>query len=118
MSSKIEGKKIYLTRGDSFKTTVLLKRRNGDEFVPQDGDVIVFALKSARMTTGNQEFMDKSPLVLKTIPNDTMLLEIDPQDTKSLKFGDYKYDIEVTFANGDVDTPFNDEDFVITPEVY
>ena len=118
MSSKIEGKKITLTRGDSFKTTVLLKQRNGSDFVPEEGDVIRFALKSARMTTGNQEFMDKTPLILKTIPNDTMLLEINPQDTKNLKFGEYKYDIEVTFSNGDVDTPFNDEDFVIAPEVY
>lgn len=55
-------------------------------------------------------------LIHKKIPNDTLILYLEPKDTKKLAFGNYVYDIEITFANGDVDTFIRGE-FGIEPEV-
>lgn len=118
MASVVENNKIFLTRGDTFEATISMQRKDGTAYVPQEGDVITFALKEAKMTPGNQDFVNKDPLVFKTIPNNTMLLSITPNDTKGLKFGNYKYDVEITKANGRNFTFIADEDFVITPEVH
>lgn len=119
MASVIKGNKIWLTRGDSFKTGVEMER--GEEpYTPEAGDVVRFALKRARMRKsegGYLEFQDYVALVLKPIPTDTMVLELVPEDTKNLSFGPYKYDIEITHADGFVDTFIENEDFTITPEV-
>lgn len=40
----------------------------------------------------------------KDIPIDTMMLTLEPQDTADLNFGKYVYDIQLTKANGKVDT--------------
>ena len=93
---KISGKKIILTRGDTFKAIVGMVNENGEEYVPEQGDSIRFAMK--------EHYDDETVLLEKTIPNDTLLLHIEPNDTKELPFGDYKYDIQLTYANGDVDT--------------
>lgn len=118
MASKVENNKVFLTRGDSFDLTIALKYKDGTSYTPQEGDIITFALKEAKMTPGNQEFVNKTPLILKTIPNDTLLLSLVPSDTKNLKFGNYKYDCEITFANGKVCTFIEDADFILTPEVH
>jgi hypothetical protein len=47
-----------------------------------------------------------------------MILELDPEDTKPLPFGSYTYDIEITFANGIVDTFICEARFILTPEVH
>jgi len=119
MASNIENNnKIYLTRGDTFEATISIYRQDGAPYIPQDGDSITFALKEAKMAPGNQEFMNKEPLILKTIPVDTMLLSIDPADTANLKFGNYKYDIQIMLTSGKVYTFIDDADFIITPEVH
>ena len=119
MASKVENNKIFLTRGDSFETTITMAYAGSSSaYTPQPGDVITFALKEARMTPGNQDFVNKTPLISKTIPNETLLLSIEPADTKNLKFGNYKYDVEIVFENGKVCTFIDDEDFFITPEVH
>ena len=46
-----------------------------------------------------------------------MVLRINPADTKALGFGEYTYDIEITFANGDVDTFIHEARFILAPEV-
>lgn len=114
----IEGTKISLTRGDTFETLVSMKYKNGTSYTPQAGDVIRFAMKTPKMTTGKKEYMDKTPLIQKVIPNDTLILALEPSDTKNLSFGDYKYDIEITFSNGKVCTFIDDADFILTPEVH
>lgn len=105
---KIQGTTITLTRGDSFYCHLDLKR-NGQAYTPDDGDVIRFALK--------KDYFDTNALISQTIPNDTLILCLLPADTKTLAFGTYVYDIEITFENGDVDTFINEGKFVIAPEV-
>ena len=112
----IECNKITLTRGDTLLAKIKIIK-NGSEYTPDPEDVIRFALKHAAMTPGQKQFVDANPLVTKTIDNQDLILELAPADTKQLDFGKYKYDIQITFADGSVDTFVPDADFTIAPEV-
>lgn len=108
---EINGTSIKLTRGDSFYCTVGMKNKDdGTDYEPQEGDVVRFALK--------KKYQDVDPLILKNIPTDTLTLHLEPEDTKDLAFGSYVYDIELTKANGDVDTFIYEAEFELTKEVY
>ena len=109
MSSHVSGTSIELTRGDTFKRTLVLTDAEGNPFTPANNDVIRFALK--------KKVKDENVLINKIIPNDTLILQIDPDDTKELPFGDYVYDIQITYPNGDVDTFITVSRFKITEEV-
>ena len=65
-----------------------------------------------------KNFKDREPvLIMKEIPIDTMILHIEPSDTKQLVYKKtYVYDIQITFVNGDVRT-FISGDFELLPEV-
>ena len=105
----INGKKITLTKGDTFKAIVTMVDPTGQEYTPQSGDVVRFAMK--------QDYSDPSVLVEKTIPNDSLLLTLDSEDTHSLEAGGYVYDIQITYANGDVDTFIDRGILMLTEEV-
>lgn len=107
---------ISLTRGDSFNCSVGIKI-DGQAYDPVEGDVVKFYLKRAIMTAQKTAYVDAKPLIEKIIPNDTMLLHLEPSDTKGLAFGDYVYDCEITFVGGDTDTFINNETFKLLPEV-
>lgn len=53
----------------------------------------------------------------KIIDNETLMLRIDPEDTKKMSFGKYKYDIQLTRADGRVDTFITEADLIIGKEV-
>ena len=100
---------IYLTRGDTFKATISISNPDGTPYEPIEGDEVRFALK--------KDISDTLCLIRKDIPIDTLLLEIEPMDTQYLEFGNYVYDIQLTKANGDVDTFITASKFKITKEV-
>lgn len=105
----IVGTTITLTRGDSFKATVQMIDENGESYIPQEGDKIRFAVK--------RRYTDTKTIISKVIPNDTLLLELEPKDTEAFKFGSYVYDIQLTYANGEVDTFIDKATLVISEEV-
>lgn len=107
---KIDGSTITLTRGDSFYATVEIKNANGTAYTPQEGDTVRFALK--------EYYNDSEPTILKNIPTDSLVLYLAPEDTKDLEFGSYVYDIELTKANGDVDTFIYEAIFELSKEVH
>jgi len=110
MQEVIGGRTIYLTRGDTFRARVGMKLRGSDEeYIPVTGDVIRFAVK--------RNYSDAQPIISKTISNETQMLVLNPSDTKSLAFGKYIYDIELTKANGTVDTFIAGATLNITQEV-
>lgn len=115
MSFEINGNSITLTRGDSFYAVVGMSRADGSPYTPEQGDEITFALKRNLELDGN--FLDRKPLIQKVIPNNSLLLALTPEDTKDLPFGNYVYDISITFANGDVDTFIKDSLFTVTRKV-
>lgn len=117
MSCKINGTSITLTRGD----TLLLKvniLKDGEAYTPEEGDVVRFALKNSKIKADKSDYQDQDPLILKEIPIETMVLELEPSDTKELAFKEYVYDIEITFADGTVDTFITAAKFEITEEVH
>lgn len=107
---------IHLTRGDTFQSQVTIKQ-NGEEYIPEQGDTIRFAAKRNELNHNGTQYLDKEPLIVKEIPIDTMILRLDPEDTAGLDFDVYAYDIEITMANGRVDTFISDK-LYLEPEVH
>lgn len=109
MSFKVRNTTIYLTRGDTFKAKITITNPDGTIYTPQEGDQIRFAMK--------EDVNDEECLIWRNIPIDTMILELDPGDTKELDYGTYVYDIQLTKANGDVDTFITASKLKLTYEV-
>ena len=117
MSVKIgNNNMITMTRGDTLRVQVGITV-DGTEYVPEQGDSLRFAVKHPTLKEDKSDYTDTEPLILKGIPPDTLLLELAPEDTKALGFGKYDYDIEITFADGAVDT-FIEGQLVLTKEVH
>lgn len=106
---KIENGHIFLTRGDTFECKVNIYNADGSEYTPENDDVIRFAMK--------RTIEDRKPCITKVIPNNTQILSISSNDTKKLCFGDYLYDVQITFANGTVDTFIPVNTFTLEMEV-
>lgn len=109
MSCTVKGTTISLTRGDTCIVQIVVKDDKDADYVPTAGDNIRFACKKT--------YNDDEVLIMKDIPTDTLILKIDPEDTKDLVFGDYVYDIQLTKANGDVDTFITTSKLILTQEV-
>ena len=94
MSYIIDGINIAMTRGDTFRARFPLYM-DGEEYELQEGDAVRWALKDAD---------GEHALIEKDISGDYMLV-LDPEDTKALDYGTYRYDCQITFAeNGDTIT--------------
>lgn len=107
---KIRGTTITMTRGDSLLVFLDLQNSDGTTYEPNEGDYIRFAVKKT--------FDDSvPPILVKEIPTDTMKLVLDPEDTKQFAYGQYRYDIQITTADGLVDTFIDRAVLVITEEV-
>ncbi len=113
---KIENNVITMTRGDTLRATVTITR-DAEPYTPVTGDAVRFALKRNVLNGSKTEYKDAEPLILRDIPIDTLLLELTPDDTKALGFGEYVYDIQITFADGSVDTFIAAQKLVLSPEV-
>lgn len=100
---------ITLVRGDYFPCNIAMTK-NDEPFIPTNG-TLRFAVKKKYTDA------DDKVLIVKQIPLDTMLLELESADTKDLRFGEYVYDIEYTDVNGRPDT-FISAKFFLAEEVY
>lgn len=107
----ISNNDIKITRGDTLETTISIMTRGGGAYVPSEGDAIRFAVK--------KKYADIQPLIVKEIPINTMVLRLESTETKKLATGKepYVYDVEITMANGTVDT-FISGNIYIIEEVY
>ncbi len=112
---RFDGNTIYLTRGDTLRASLSIKQ-NEIDYIPVDGDSIRFAMKRADLNSSKTDFLDKKPLVEKNIPIETLQLKLDSSDTAALPFGVYAYDIQITMADGTVDTFITDKIY-LQPEV-
>lgn len=114
MSCTINGTDISLTRGDSMAVKINIKLTDPETGVettyqPTDGDVVEFHMKRRRK--------DAVPMLVKTIPNDTLVLSLSSEQTKELDYHTYRYDIQITFPDGSVDTFITDSALTITTEI-
>lgn len=114
--TNVTGTTITMTRGDTLRVQIAITR-DDEPYVPVSGDAVNFYLKHAAMNGKRTAYKDENPLVSKTVPIETMILELLPTDTKTLDFGEYVYDLQITFENGTVDTFINNASLEIVPEV-
>ena len=108
---KIENNVITITRGDTLETRVLIELGSRHDYVPAAGDKIRFALKAA--------YADDEPIIVKEIPNDTLILRLEASETKLLmaRKKPYVYDIQLTTPGGFVVTFIDRGSFYVTEEV-
>ncbi len=106
---KINGTKVSLTRGDTAFLEISLMNENGDPYETALGDALYFRLK--------QNAFSKGMLLEKQIDLLTMKLRLDVEDTAGLKFGAYKYEIELVTAEGHHFTVIENADFEVRPEL-
>ena len=104
---------ITMTRGDTFVRTITLKK-NGNTYTPTNADVIRFAM--AKVYKGETGY---EPLLIKTLTPDgnRLVWRIDPQDTADLDYGKYVYDLQITYADGSVETFCANKKFKLLKEV-
>ena len=99
---------ITLTRGDTLTLTVSLMHEVDpippattptiEPYVPEEGDEIRFAVSKGYKTEPGYELK-----LSKTIPNDTLTFTCSSSET-SLDYRTYNYDVEITHADGCIDT--------------
>ena len=90
---------ITLVRGDTVEITITIRTRDGEKYKPSEGDVVRFALKDG--------YGDDVPVLIhKVLPNDSLILRLESCETKEImaRKKPYVYDVELTAANGYVDT--------------
>lgn len=88
---------IVMTRGDTLVTTIKILDADGNEYIPDQGDELRFALK--------ENYEDDIPIIHKNIPISTMQLRLESEDTKKLRLSDsYYYDIQLTYGDNIVST--------------
>lgn len=104
---------ITMTRGDTFVRELTLKKNN-QTYTPQQSDVVRFAL--AKVYKGEPGY---EPLLIKTLTPDgnRLVWRIDPQDTADLDYGKYVYDLQITYADGSVETFCANKKFKLLKEV-
>ena len=106
---------ITLVRGDTaiFDVPLVEVDDEGHEtpYTPREGEKLRFALSDKFGATRSEV------LIYKDIPINTLVLKIEPEDTKPLRFGKYKYDIEFTDIADNVTTVL-EATFTVAKEVY
>ena len=107
----INGNTITITRGDTLDATLAIFTGDGTPYEPQERDVIRFALK--------RKYADRNTVLLKDIPVDTLRLRLESEETKLLRaaWAPYVYDIQLTAADGTVDTFIDRGRLIVTEEV-
>lgn len=100
---------IRLTRGDTAKLTVPIENDlDNSSYVMDELDTLTFTIKKSVKDNGN--------LVQKVVTGSNNF-HIKPEDTNSLPFGKYVYDVQLTTAGGDVYTVIEPTSFEILSEV-
>lgn len=93
---KIDDKQnIFITRGDTGIISLTLKEPNSpySEYSLEEHDIALLTVKKN---------IDGEILIAKVFEDNE--IKFDSLDTKNLDYGEYIYDVQVHFANGDINT--------------
>lgn len=104
---KVEGSDIYLTRGDSAYLVIDITLQDGSKYISEPGDVLVFNIKR---TYDSEEY-----ILQKTVED--FIVNIEPEDTDSISYGTYWYDVELTTAEEAKFTVVGPARFILREEV-
>lgn len=89
---------LEMVRGDTFIKTLTLKK-NGQTYTPHENDVIKFTVcKGFKDERGYKVFIQK------TIDHQLMQIKIESSETESMLYGNYNFDMEITYNDGTVET--------------
>lgn len=99
----INGTTITLTRGDTLIAQIEIKR-NGETYTPVEGDSLRIVVRHPELNADKTDYKDPVPVIDKPIPIATQIMRLESDDTKDLGFGKYAYEVEITFADGTVDS--------------
>lgn len=106
-----ENNEISLTRGDTAYLTVPIHHSiTGAEYVLDPNDTLTLTCKRSARTS------EVTIIFQKTLKGSNMF-HIKPEDTADCDFRTYKYDVQLTKANGDVCTVIEPTNFKVTSEV-
>ena len=103
--------RITLTKGDTLPLQVSIKTVDGQTYTPVEGDQLRFAISIGYKGTPLYQLILSMPIDLATLE-----LVIPAEETAKLKYMTYNYDVELTHADGTVDT-FISSELTITGEV-
>ena len=105
----IEGNHISLVRGDSATINLTIKdKKTNQEYILEVGDIVRFSVK--------KEIQSHDIVIQKQFNNNEIVL--DYEDTKDLSFGDYVYDVELQYSDGQRDTIIRPSTFTLLSEVH
>ena len=104
----INGTNISLTRGDSATLSVDLTTQDGEAYELEAGDSLVLTVKRAAT--------DES-IVFQLTADSQGTFTFLPSTTESAKFGNYRYDIQLTTSAGEVYTVIPVSGFTLLEEV-
>lgn len=100
---------IQLTRGDTARLSVGIENELTNEpYAIRSGDILTFSVKK---TVKDSEYCFQKKIT------GTDLFKIEPEDTSTLAFGDYKYDIQIDTEDGDRYTVLGPATFKLLAEV-
>lgn len=102
----VKGTDIYLTRGDS---EGILVRFNNYDLTEEDKVEM-----TVRKSLESEKVLHKVALINE---ENTAYIGIEPKDTEELGFGEYVYDVQVTFKDGTVKTVVKPSKFFLRGEV-
>lgn len=104
---KLYGNRIYLTRGDTALLKVVILGADKEVYTPDDTDTVTLTVKK---TTNSADVLFQREVV-------DGMVEIKPEDTASLPYGDYIYDVCLETKSGIVQTFIPPTVFKLTEEV-
>ena len=99
---------IELTRGDTARLTIGVTDDYDQPYEMREGDTLIFTVRTSSDA--------KEPAIEKEMKG-TNLLHLKPEDTASLVYAKYVYDVELHTAEGDVYTVIEKTDFKLREEV-
>jgi len=108
----VDGKNISMIRGDSETITLSCVDINGIQISLVAGDTVYFTVKENEYMT--VKIFQK---IITSFTDGKAIINIIPTDTKELKFKTYKYDVQLSRADGTVTTIIPPSLFSIEGEV-
>jgi len=109
---KVDGKNMSMIRGDSEIITVSCSDINGVQIPLVVGDTVYFTVKESEYMT--VKIFQK---IITSFTDGKAIINIIPTDTKELKFKTYKYDVQLSRADGTVRTIIPASNFTVDAEV-
>lgn len=100
---------ITITRGDDAHITIDIADILGNEYIPQDGDVVTMYVK--KPVDGAS--LEAQSVLFSKVFDENSSATIDSTDTKNLEAGTYKYSVKLDKADGRTATIISPTDFVV-----